>query len=137
MALIEVKGLKELKNTLERILDHLRSVLEDLTRETYEKAVQYAPERTGFLRRNIKWSVEGLTGRVISQAPYSAYVEFGTRPHMIFPRRARALRFEVGGRTIFARYVHHPGMRGQFYMRRALQDALAKLSDFLRARLHG
>jgi HK97 gp10 family phage protein len=137
MAVIEVKGLKELKRTLERIPEQVRSVLEDLTRETYEKAVQYAPERTGFLRRNIRMSVEGLTGRVISQAPYSAYVEFGTRPHMIFPRRARALRFEVGGRTVFARYVHHPGTRGQFFMRRALQDALNRLSDFFRARLHG
>jgi hypothetical protein len=137
MALIEVKGLKELKRTLERIPEQIKNVLEDLTRETYERAVEYAPERTGFLRRNVRMSVEGLTGRVISQAPYSAYVEFGTRPHMIFPRRARALWFEVGGRTVFARYVHHPGTKGQFFMRRALQDALNRLSDFFRARLHG
>jgi len=136
MAVIEVKGLKELRKMLEEIPEQVRGILEDLTRETYEKAVQYAPERTGFLRRNIVWSVEGLTGRVISQAPYSAYVEFGTRPHMIFPRRARVLRFEVGGRTVFARYVHHPGTRGRFFMRRALQDALSRLSEFIRTRLH-
>jgi len=137
MAVIEVKGLKELRKILERIPDHLRNILDDLTKETYEKAVQYAPVRTGFLRRNIIWRVEGLTGYVISQAPYSAFVEFGTRPHMIFPRRARALRFEVGGQVIFARYVRHPGTRGQFFMRRALYDALNRLSEFVRARLHG
>jgi len=137
MALIEVRGLKELRKTLERIPDHLRNILDDLTKETYEKAVQYAPVRTGFLRRNIIWRVEGLTGRVVSQAPYSAFVEFGTRPHMIFPRRARALRFEVGGQVVFARYVRHPGTRGQFFMRRALYDALNRLSEFVRARLHG
>ena len=137
MALIEVRGLKELRKTLERIPDHLRNILDDLTKETYEKAIQYAPVRTGFLRRNIIWRVEGLTGRVVSQAPYSAFVEFGTRPHMIFPRRARALRFEVGGQVVFARYVRHPGTRGQFFMRRALHDALNRLSEFVRARLHG
>ena len=137
MATVEVEGLKELKKTLERILDHLRNILEDLTKETYEKAVQYAPVRTGFLRRNIIWRVEGLTGRVVSQAPYSAFIEYGTRQHMIFPRRARVLRFEVGGRVVFARYARHPGTRSQFYMRRALQDALNRLSEFVRARLHG
>lgn len=32
-----------------------------------------------------------------------------TRPHIIVPRNARVLVFEVQGRTVFTRRVNHPG----------------------------
>lgn len=32
-----------------------------------------------------------------------------TRPHIILPRNARALVFEVAGHTVFTRRVNHPG----------------------------
>jgi len=33
----------------------------------------------------------------------------GTSPHDIYPFKASALRFEVGGDVVFAALVHHPG----------------------------
>jgi predicted transposase YdaD len=39
-------------------------------------------------------------------------VERGTRPHIIRPKRARALRFVVGGETVFAAYVVQPSRGG-------------------------
>jgi hypothetical protein len=32
-----------------------------------------------------------------------------TRPHDIYPVRARALVFQVGGQVVFSRHVRHPG----------------------------
>jgi hypothetical protein len=32
-----------------------------------------------------------------------------TRAHVIVPRRASVLVFEVAGRTVFTRHVNHPG----------------------------
>lgn len=44
-------------------------------------------------------------------------------PHIIRPRRARALRFVINGRVIFAASVRHPGHRGTKYLTRALPRA--------------
>ncbi|WP_052398224.1 hypothetical protein [Streptomyces sp. NRRL F-5123] len=48
----------------------------------------------------------GLAAYVISEHPATRNVILGTRPHVSRPRRARALRFEVGGRVVHAAYVH-------------------------------
>lgn len=133
---VDIRGFEEARRILEKISEKLSDLVEVLTKEVHDRAVEYAPVRTGFLRQNITYSVEGLTGRVVSEAPYSAFVEFGTRPHFIYPRRAKALRFEVGDRVIFARYVRHPSTSGQFYMRRALEDCLRRLGEIV-SRLFG
>lgn len=49
-------------------------------------------------------------------------VNDGTRPHIIRPKRAKALRFRVGGKVVFARIVHHPGTRARPFLDRALAD---------------
>lgn len=42
---------------------------------------------------------------------YARIHELGgrTRPHTIYPKRAKALRFMKGGKAIFAKKIHHPG----------------------------
>lgn len=84
-----------------------------------------APVRTGRLkasihpdpvRRSGPWSIS--TG-VSADAPYAAPVHEGARPHVIRPRNARALRFEINGRVVFARRVNHPGQRAQPFLTNA------------------
>lgn len=61
---------------------------------------------------------------VISTHPATQFVHDGTPPHPIYPRRAGGvLRFEVGGRVVFARMVNHPGYRGDPFLTNALRDA--------------
>ncbi|WP_329173335.1 hypothetical protein [Streptomyces sp. NBC_01477] len=50
------------------------------------------------------------------------YVLDGTRPHVIRPRRARALRFQSGGSTVFAKVVYHPGTRPNNFLARSLHE---------------
>lgn len=45
-------------------------------------------------------------------ADHSSFPDTGTRPHVIRPRRAKVLRFVVGGRVVYARKVNHPGTSG-------------------------
>jgi hypothetical protein len=75
---------------------------------------------------------DGATGEITNDASYARFVEYGTRPHEIWPKEGHgligplrpsqsrraitdigthrvALRFVIGGRTVFARMVHHPG----------------------------
>ena len=84
-----------------------------------------APVDSGFLRNSIRYQVNGNVIR-ISMVDYAIYVEFGTPPHIIEPRNAKALRFNVSGigprggdvtNTVFAKIVHHPGTRPQPFIR--------------------
>ncbi|AMD42766.1 tail assembly chaperone [Streptomyces phage Xkcd426] len=61
---------------------------------------------------------------VISTNPHTVLVHNGSRRHPIFPRRRGGmLRFQVGGRIVYARMVNHPGYRGDPFMTKALRDA--------------
>lgn len=65
-------------------------LMDELTDKMADKAAQYAPMRTGKLRRSIKpWvSTDGREGRVYSDAPYAEVMESGSRPHLIHGVRA-------------------------------------------------
>lgn len=53
----------------------------------------------------------------------AATTNSGARPHLIEPRRARALRFSSGGSIVFARRVHHPGNRASHWFDRVMNHA--------------
>lgn len=73
----------------------------------------------------IDWHIEqgprGLEGVITCDHPATIYVLNGTRPHIIRPRRKKALRFEVDGRVVYAKIVHHPGTRANNFMAEALR----------------
>lgn len=65
-----------------------------------------------------------LSASITSNHHATIWVTQGTRPHQIRPVRARALRFTVGGRIVFAKHVNHPGNRAADFMNKALHKAL-------------
>lgn len=53
---------------------------------------------------------------VASNVDYAPYVEYGTRPHIIEPKKPGGVLHWVdpgSGEDVFARRVHHPGTAGQ------------------------
>lgn len=62
-----------------------------------------------------------------SGLPVPVFVEFGTAPHKITPKTAKALRW-IGdsGDVIFAKRVFHPGTTPNPYMRRGVNRAIKK-----------
>lgn len=64
--------------------------------------------------------VIGKTIKVISSNPHTVLVHNGSRAHLIRPRRARYLRFQIGGRVVYTKLVRHPGYRGNPFLRDAL-----------------
>lgn len=84
-----------------------------------------APIRTGQMSRAIEADPVQRTGMrvdsgVTVRVPYAASVHEGARPHVIRPRFARALRFEIGGQVVFARKVNHPGNAANPFLRNAV-----------------
>lgn len=69
-----------------------------------------------------------VVGGITSHAPYSVFVHQGTAPHVIRPRNASALRFKVGGETVFASSVNHPGTRARPFLTNAVARALRSLT---------
>ncbi|MEV5929907.1 hypothetical protein ACPCSG_26990 [Streptomyces cellulosae] len=79
----------------------------------------------GSMGRYIDWHIRsgpgGLEGVITCDHPAVHFVLNGTRPHIIRPRRAKALRFEAGGEVVFAAYARHPGTRPNNFMAQALR----------------
>lgn len=58
-----------------------------------------------------------LIMRVGSNRSYALVHHEGSRPHLIRPRNPNGvLRFQKGGKVIFARVVHHPGTAPNHYL---------------------
>jgi hypothetical protein len=84
-----------------------------------------APRLGGHLRASLFWQ-QGLTLATLMGAPYGRYVIAGTAPHLIRPRRARALSFfwpRVGAPVVFGA-VHHPGTAPQDFRQIGVQAAI-------------
>lgn len=99
-----------------------------ITRRITAQARQNAPVRTGNLARSIEPDPIRFSGPfrvdtgVTAHANYAAAVHDGTRPHVIRPRVARALKFQMDGRTVFAKSVRHPGTRARPFLRNAADE---------------
>lgn len=84
--------------------------------------------RTGALVRSIyKRRIDGgqawELGHDPRVAPYALFVHWGTRAHLIKPRRKKALRWPAGGAFAFAKGVKHPGTKADPWLVRAARQA--------------
>jgi hypothetical protein len=113
----------------------------DAARKMTDKAGQtleqlasgFTPTKTGKLKAG--WHRDpttpkdnGWTTSVSNDVDYAAYVENGTglygpkhAKYLIKPKNpGGTLRFEIGGRIVFAKFVMHPGSPGKYMMLRSL-----------------
>lgn len=75
---------------------------------------------TGDLRRSISHRTTGRAYGIlttVSAKDRKAMMHHeGTRAHRIEPRRQKTLRFSVGGRTVYAKQIWHPGTKPNRYL---------------------
>jgi len=127
---IDVSGLDNFKAKLAAAPEKIRVGLDAAVHEIADKILATAKglikTRTGWLAGSGYVNPVGMGGTasytVGFGASYARFVEYGTKPHMIYPRAAGGvLRFETGGQIVFSRYVHHPGTWPQNYLGGAVQ----------------
>jgi len=92
----------------------------------------------GRLRESItfrkKTGISGVALEFGSNVPYAKFVEDGTPPHLILPRRATRLRFESrGGDIVYSPYVHHPGTKPNPFARRAVERMSPLIAESFKA----
>lgn len=99
----------------------------DLRRRAERVAARARRTAPGGMRNAISVVLEGAgrgrRARVVLNHHAAVFVTRGTRPHLIRPVRARALRFIVGGRVVYARLVRHPGNAKNDFLKDALREA--------------
>ncbi|MEM1562782.1 MAG: HK97 gp10 family phage protein [Candidatus Bathyarchaeia archaeon] len=131
---VEVKVSESLRRLPKDVRERPIVFLREIADYTHRRMLELTPVRTGGLRNSIRKDVDEsrLQAQIGAAAKYAPYVEFGTRPHLIEPVRARALRFTVGGEIVFARLVRHPGTKPQWFVRRAAEETIAALKELWR-----
>lgn len=135
-----LEGLPKLNKRLEAIKRN-SDLLREIQLNAVRRAKETVPRRTSALGRSIHPGSHGKDFAIVeATAPYAAYVELGTRPHVIRPRTKSVLSWTEGkrlsgrarsgaaaGRRFFARVVHHPGTKPQPYLVPAARWALDKV----------
>lgn len=98
------------------------------------------PRSTGKLANSSRFQLKGsnknqiLEVRQGARTPdgdfYGGFVRGGTRPHEIRPKlEGGFLVFKIGGRTIFAKKVDHPGTKANPYHKRAHQHVSGQIDE--------
>lgn len=108
----------------------------ELACEVVEAEAKYlCPLKDGQLIGSFSHEVESsdreIIGRIKNSAGHAAYVEFGTPPHEIRPKDKKALAFQIGGKTIITKVVHHPGTQGIPFMRGAMISKKREVKEIL------
>lgn len=105
--------------------DFARRRMASLQRRIATQARVDVPVDTGNLGRSIGEGAIRFTGpRTVSgsvhaTAHYAAPVHEGRRARVIRAKNAQALRFNIGGRTVFAKVVRQGPMKGRPFLRNA------------------
>ncbi len=116
---LEVKNLKEIQKKLTKdvMLQPFNEGVKKIVLALHREVMPATPVDTGRLRDSItpKLAEEnGISqGLVGTNVIYSPFVEYGTQPHIITPKTAKALHWKVDGQDVFAKFVRHPGSQGR------------------------
>ncbi len=133
-----LEGLDKLNRRLNAI-GKGHSILGAIQFHAVAEAKALVPRKTGYLARSIGPGALTSTFAIVhASAGYAAYVEFGTRPHVIRPRKGRFLAWPANasgrrlsgrartnaGPMVFARKVNHPGTKAQPFLVPGAKKAL-------------
>lgn len=127
MATSRLRGQKELNARLRAIKQSFKPIGRKWGRETVNLARPQVPSRTGATRRTLRLKRATMKRATVTGNYVAGFLDQGTGPHEIAPRRARRLVFQSGGATIFARKVHHRGIRALRFGQRAGREALRRV----------
>jgi hypothetical protein len=119
-----------------RAIKDAQPLLREIQLRTVAEAKRAVPRKTGNLGRSIVIGrLTKSSATVEAKANYAAYVELGTKPHVILPKNRKALawggprrlsgRLRAGARPEhFAKKVNHPGTKAKPFLRPAAEKAV-------------
>lgn len=91
--------------------------------ETANEAKKIAPYKTGNLKKDIQVisvNDKSVTIGNTTLASYAKFVHYGTKPHIIKAKKAKALANKNG--KVFGKKVNHPGTKANPYLKNAFEN---------------
>ena len=142
---IEVTGLDRLQENFSRGDLIIRGAINRIMRRIGRLMVPVLKSMTsvvtGKLKNSTRFQILGAPdtqvlqirqgARSVGGAFYGEFVRKGTAPHVIVPRKGKALRFVIGGQVVFAKRVNHPGTKANPYHVRALSSARSRIDGII------
>lgn len=124
--------ISEIQGMADDFLRGLSKMTDLVTMEIQGNLQEESPVDHG--RLQISWNTERkapLINNVYSTAEYALVVSEGSDPYEILPVEAQALRFEVKGDIVYAKRVHHPGIKGTGYIDKAINRVDGRIDEFV------
>lgn len=121
-----LKGSPELKARLRAIKQTFKPVGRQWATTTAQLMKPNVPERTGKARRSVRVKNASMKRATVAGIYYASILDKGSKAHDITPRKARALAFKDGQRTVFSRRVHKPAARGMGFAIRASRESIRR-----------
>lgn len=140
---LQIAGLDAIETRLQELPKKIEGkVLRHFADFVHEKALDRADKhtKTGALfqslySRPIPHGYE--IGNDPQRAPHAVFVHWGTKPHVIKPKKRKALRWSSGGEFAFAKRVNHPGYIGDPYLVLAARDAIRNFDSIVQQATKG
>ena len=141
----EIKGLDRVQENFSRGDLIIRGAINRTMRRIGKLMIpvlkSMTPVVTGKLKNSTRFQILGAPdtqvlqirqgARSVGGAFYGEFVRKGTAPHVIVPRKGKALRFFIGGQVVFAKRVNHPGTKANPYHVRALSSARSRIDGII------
>jgi hypothetical protein len=123
---VSLKGSPQLRARLKAIRQTFKPVGKDWADDMVTISKPMVPTRTGKSRASIRRRNASQKRATVVGSYVLFFLDHGTKEHDEKPRKARVLRFQSGGNTIFARKVHKRATRGSGFRNRAAREALRR-----------
>ena len=146
---ITIKNVDETFKVLENIdKEKAKKAIGIVTQAVYENVKTLAKPHivTGTLEKNIRHKIKTEAGIIWiddnnmlvnwngKRVNYANFVLYGSKPHKIEAKRKKALRFSYKNldEFIYRKSVHHPGYRGDNFLKKAVEKTFARLDVLLK-----
>lgn len=137
---VEIPNLKQMQKAFSQAPEDMyreaNTAIRSSILKVEQQAVMESPIDTGRLRQSIHQGIVWgpLYGAVGPTVNYAYWVHQGSRPHLIRVRNKRVLANRRTGQ-IFGKLVHHPGYKGNPFMKRAAEQSKKEIEDFFKQAL--
>lgn len=131
--------LTNLANDLFKAADNIEAATQNLLdsagNQILAEAQSKVAVKTGKLKQSITKTSKRMEVTVGPSAEHGVFIEYGTGTrgefpssmYEIRPKNGNVLVFKVGGKTVYARSVKHPGIKAQPFMRPAAEKWVEEL----------
>ncbi len=124
---VDISGLVGKLNP-DKLIEVKRLGLEYASQEMVRTLMMNSPVDHGLLKSWFIDSIDDSEAHIKTPAEYALYVNYGTRPHFIYPTNKKMLYWEGAEHPV--PYVVHPGTSPTLFIENSIDDVEGRLAGY-------